>query len=227
MADKAAPRKRGRPRKEDLENRDATATLILKAALSHFSTRGFEGTSTAAVAKDAGVAQSVLHYHFKTKELLWQATITELFERVNREFPFSVDLSEEADITAILKQIIRRHMEVASVYPEMARLIIIEGSFPTKRLDWLTEAYFRGTFRHFDRVLDAARKQGTIGDAPNYLLTNIIYAAGSVLFSVAPMIQSSYGVDITNPTQRELAVEAGLDIMMNGLISRTAPEESQ
>lgn len=220
MKKPTAPRKRGRPRKADLENRDATAELILRAALDKFSTRGFDATTTVDVAAQAGVAQSVLHYHFKTKELLWRAMITDLFGRINREFPLTLDITEDSDLAELLRYVIRRHMEVSSVYPEMARLVIIEGSFNTDRLAWLTEVYFRGTFRHFDRVLDAARKKGIIGDAPNYLLTNIIYSAGSVLFSVAPMIQSTYGVDITNPAQRELAVETGLDIILNGLAPR-------
>lgn len=211
-------RKRGRPRKEDLENRDATKTRILRSALEHFSTRGFDATSTVSVAKQAGVAQSVLHYHFKSKELLWQSTITDLFTRINKRFPFAVDVSETADVKAELKKIIRRHMEAASYYPEMARIVVIEGSFDTDRLNWLTEAYFRRTFRHFDRLLDAARRQGLIGNAPDYLLTNMIYSAGSVVFSIAPMIQTTYGVDITNPTQREVAVETVLDIVLNGLL---------
>ena len=211
-------RKRGRPRKEDLENRDATKTLILRSALEHFSTQGFDATSTVSVARQAGVAQSVLHYHFKSKDLLWQATIADLFKRINQRFPLAVEVSDDADVRVELKKIIRRHMEASSQFPEMARIVVIEGSFDTDRLNWLTESYFRGTFRHFDRVLDAARRQGLIGDAPDYLLTNMIYAASSVLFSVAPMIQTTYGVDIANPAQRELAVETGLDIILNGLM---------
>ncbi|MFV0382521.1 TetR/AcrR family transcriptional regulator [Paracoccus sp. (in: a-proteobacteria)] len=210
-------RGRGRPRLADLENRDATTELILRAALHHFSTRGFDATTTVAVAARAGIAQSVLHYHFKTKELLWQATVADLFKRANREFPLMIDTSEDADLREVLRHVIHRHMQVASVYPEIARLVIIEGSFDTERLAWLSDAYFQGTFRHFDRVLDAARARGIIGPAPNYLLTNLIYAAGAVVFSVAPMIRNSYGVDITNPVQRELAVDTGLEMLMRGL----------
>jgi AcrR family transcriptional regulator len=217
MTKKAVPARRGRPRKEELENRDPTTTLILRAALEHFASRGFDATSTVAVAAKAGVAQSVLHYHFKTKELLWQAAIKDLFTRINKRFPFTADLSEDADIEAVLKQVIRRHMEVASVFPEMARIVIIEGSFDTDRLTWLTEHYFRSTFRNFGRVLEAARRKGIIRDAPDYLLSNIIFAAGSVLFSISPMIRSTYGVDINNPVQRDMAVETGLEVMMNGI----------
>lgn len=220
MEETKTPTRRGRPRKKDLEDRDSTADLILRAALDHFSTRGFDATSTVSVATKAGVVQSVLHYHFKTKELLWQATIRDLVTRINKQFPLEIDISDDADIEDMLKRLIRRHMKVASVFPEMARIVIIEGSFDTERLAWLTEHYLRATFRNFGRVLEAAHKRGIIRDSPDYLMTNIIYSAGSVLFSISPMIRSTYGIDINNQHQRDLAVELVLDMIMNGIRSR-------
>lgn len=42
--------------------------LILKAALELFAEQGFRGTSTAQIAKHAGVATGTLFHHFATKE---------------------------------------------------------------------------------------------------------------------------------------------------------------
>lgn len=44
--------------------------LILDAALTLFTETGFHGTSTAAIAKAAGVATGTLFHHFPTKEAL-------------------------------------------------------------------------------------------------------------------------------------------------------------
>ena len=46
---------------------------ILRAALEEFAIRGFDGTTTAAIARQAGVTQPLVHYHFTTKVALWQA----------------------------------------------------------------------------------------------------------------------------------------------------------
>ncbi|MCL2559911.1 MAG: TetR/AcrR family transcriptional regulator [Turicibacter sp.] len=43
---------------------------ILTAALTLFRTEGFHGTSTAKIAKEAGVSNGTLFHHFKTKEEL-------------------------------------------------------------------------------------------------------------------------------------------------------------
>jgi AcrR family transcriptional regulator len=50
------------------ESRDA----ILDAAERVFATHGFEGASMRLIAREAGVAQALLHYHFKTKDGLFE-----------------------------------------------------------------------------------------------------------------------------------------------------------
>jgi AcrR family transcriptional regulator len=50
---------------------------ILDAAEQTFGSHGFDGGSMSQIAQLAGVAQSLLHYHYKTKDLLYEA----VFER--------------------------------------------------------------------------------------------------------------------------------------------------
>lgn len=42
--------------------------LILDAALTEFSERGYDGASTTLIAKRAGLAQAGIYAHFKSKE---------------------------------------------------------------------------------------------------------------------------------------------------------------
>ena len=55
----------------------ATYGTILDAAEQVFGTHGFDGASMRAIAELADVAQALLHYHFKSKEALYEA----VFER--------------------------------------------------------------------------------------------------------------------------------------------------
>lgn len=50
-----------------------TQSDILQAAEQVFSDFGYEGASMRQIAEAAGVAQALLHYHFKTKERLYEA----------------------------------------------------------------------------------------------------------------------------------------------------------
>lgn len=56
-------------------------SLILDAALNLFTVTGFHSTSTAAIAREAGVATGTLFHHFATKEAL----IEDLYRNIKQE----------------------------------------------------------------------------------------------------------------------------------------------
>ena len=56
---------------------EAAREDILDSAERLFAAKGFDGVSTAAIAKAAAVSQSQIHYHFDTKKKLWD----KVFER--------------------------------------------------------------------------------------------------------------------------------------------------
>src|SRR5437868_8249577 len=60
-------------------NAEATRTLILETALSHFALDGLAGARTDAIAKDAGVNKALIHYYFKDKEKLYGAAFEHVF----------------------------------------------------------------------------------------------------------------------------------------------------
>ena len=69
-------RKRGRPPVAKTDGRDD----IKKAALSEFAKRGFRGASIDQIAKTAGVAKPLIHYHFASKDELWKLTVKEAYD---------------------------------------------------------------------------------------------------------------------------------------------------
>lgn len=50
---------------------EASRTAILDAAETLFVAKGFEGVSMSEIAEQSGVAKSLIHHHFGTKEGLW------------------------------------------------------------------------------------------------------------------------------------------------------------
>jgi len=71
----------GDPRRYDA---DAARADILAAAMRLFAAGGFERTSVAAIAREAGVSPSQINYHFGTKEKLWVAVHREALARYYR-----------------------------------------------------------------------------------------------------------------------------------------------
>ncbi len=71
--------------------REDAKVRILDAAESVFSDRGFDGAAMKAIATRAGVAQGLLHYHFKEKEGLYSAVIARRSSRINQARQTALD----------------------------------------------------------------------------------------------------------------------------------------
>ena len=70
-------------------------TAIIEAALKLFTERGFQGTSTAQISKEAGVATGTLFNYFPTKEYL----INSLYSEVKGQLSHSMGKEVEAQST--------------------------------------------------------------------------------------------------------------------------------
>ncbi|MGQ9368673.1 TetR/AcrR family transcriptional regulator [Azospirillum sp. ST 5-10] len=67
-----------------MSERNASHT-ILDAAERIFALHGFDGTSMRQIAAEAGVAQALLHYHFGSKEKLFEAMFARRSDAINAE----------------------------------------------------------------------------------------------------------------------------------------------
>jgi AcrR family transcriptional regulator len=85
--------------KEQVKDKRAA---ILKAALKLFTERGFHGTSTAQISKDAGVATGTLFNYFPTKEDL----INSLYFEVKGEL--SRSMGKEIEVQGISKDKLKK-----------------------------------------------------------------------------------------------------------------------
>ena len=70
--------KKDRERKERLSGEERR-TRIIDAALRLFADKGFSGTRTKEIAELAGISETLIFQHFKTKEDLYHAALRELF----------------------------------------------------------------------------------------------------------------------------------------------------
>ena len=57
-------------------------TEILKVALSHFATKGYENTSLDDVAKELNITKPALYYHFKNKKTIYNEVFKMEFNKV-------------------------------------------------------------------------------------------------------------------------------------------------
>jgi AcrR family transcriptional regulator len=66
-----------------VSERQDTQELILDAAEAVFANSGFDGATTRAIAEEAGVNPALIHYHFRSKERLFEAVFARRSEAIN------------------------------------------------------------------------------------------------------------------------------------------------
>lgn len=121
-----APRKTGEARRSGnlhVAARARAVAKILKAAENVFGRGGFDGATTAEIAKEAGVAKATLHYYFKTKEDLHRGVLDRL------HFIWESALSEitpELEPAEAIGRYIAAKMRATEEHPELTRLWALE-----------------------------------------------------------------------------------------------------
>jgi len=134
---------------------------ILQSAKSLFAGRGYENTSTVAVARQAATSESQLMKHFGSKEGLLEAIFEDGWQRINAAARAAVDSAptpaEKLDaLVALMLTALERD-------PDLKLLMLLEGRRIRKEgsLVMLTGG-FREFVRSFDSVLDQMRRAGRL-----------------------------------------------------------------
>lgn len=184
-----------------VKQREATRASILQAALKAFSEEGFEGASTREIAAVAGVHHGLIKYHFKSKDLLWRAAVTFLFERQAQEvvLPDPADPAF-ADPKVYAREMIRVRARYWARHPEHARLMVQEACRDSERSRWMVEEYSRRTARVGQQFVRYLQDHGLApADAPVASLVYIIMGASQLFFTLSPEVGQIWGVDPTDP----------------------------
>lgn len=101
---------------------------LMDAALILFVERGFHGTSTAEIAKTAGVATGTLFYYFKTKEELINHLYIETKEDMLNEV--SGDYDEKKPLKDNFKSLWLKFVDFSFKYPYKFQFILTFHSSP-------------------------------------------------------------------------------------------------
>ncbi len=191
---------------------------ILTAAIRAFSEVGYAGTSTAGIARAAGVTQPLVHHHFGSKEGLWRAAMDVLFSNV----PRVVTPTTEYSPPETLMQMVERFVRFVAAHPEATRVVAREGTAPSPRLDYLLKRYLHQPFREVVDLLRAAQGAGVIApDVRPELVLFLILGAGSHLFDVTALAQRSFGIDTTAARTSDAFVLLMRTLLERGLFRRT------
>jgi len=190
---------------------------ILSAAIQAFSELGYAGTTTAGIARAAGVTQPLVHHHFGSKDGVWRAAMDAVFSTI----PRIVTPVDGRSPRERLMDILERFVRFVAARPEATRIIAREGAAPSPRLDHLLKRYLREPFREVVDVLRAGQSAGVVTpEIRPELALFLILGAGSHLFDVSALAQRSQGIDTTASWTCEAFVVLMRTLVEHGLFRR-------
>lgn len=214
-ARKATPRRRARPVQALPEPRSKDGReRILAVAIRSFSEQGYEGTTTAGIAREVGVTQPLVHHHFGSKEALWRAAMDELFVDVGKITRGAGTTPEERLLDGVA-----RFVRFVAARPEVTRVIAREGAVASPRLTYLVDRYLRPAFGAVvDAIRDGQQSGAFTTEFRPELILMLMLGAGSHPFDVTALFRESLGIDTQSPRTREAVVVLLSEILARGLL---------
>jgi len=186
---------------------------ILKTALSLFVERGFFGTPTSLISKEAGVATGTLFFYFRTKEEL----IDTLYLQIKAKAAEAMcrGLLDEKSTKARLNRLGRNAVAWGMENPEEMQFMEQFAHSPFVSTSAQEEGMSRFVFLQ-DLVTDGIR-EGVIRDYDPQLL---VFMMASSLSGLIGRVAAA-----GSPAEREAIIDQGLAFVWNGLTTGPAMEQ--
>ncbi len=123
LKQKKQKRRPGRPAIENSSTREESRRQLERIALRIFAEHGYDAVSTGDVARAANLSQPMIHYHFGSKEKLWEAAMIRLFHDLGDRFPLESAMIKDLGPVDKLKVITRRFIHMSASDPTLAKII--------------------------------------------------------------------------------------------------------
>ncbi len=185
-------------RKTRAEQKMETRQRLMDRAVRLFSRRGFARTTTAQIARAAGVSHGAVFMHFGSRDALVRAVAGEIGRAITDR------LHELAADRASLRQVLRAHLRCIEEREDLYRNILTElPLLPNDaRTAWVGIQSAIST--HMAKVVRAEMRAGTLRKMPQALLFNTWiglvhhYLANRELFAPGASVIARHGRTLTN-----------------------------
>lgn len=207
-------KKRGRP----AANKQIDKSLLLDIAVKEFATHGFEGAKLKDIAQQVGIANSLMNYHFESKEDLWQQAVAQLGEKLKNRFKEIHFILQDIEGIAAVKAYTRQYIYFSAEHPEFFKIIFHEMCTATDRADWILSNILtplNNLFVHNTAVSD--KPTLNINGFPVANLTSIIIGASNIFFVYAFQMNKIYQINPFDQQEIEKHADIVVELLFKGL----------
>ena len=133
---------------------------ILDAAIRLFNAKGYNGATTAEIAREAGISEPTMYKHFENKKALFLACFKSIIDELFGQYRKAYKVYRDDEVT-YLKQIFVTYIDFIKENPDKSMFII-------HMLSYWDDPEFKAVYRELmeasiesiTRVMESARKKG-------------------------------------------------------------------
>lgn len=205
-----------RPVRKQQQRSVITQQKLLDAAILAFSENGFKGTSTRDIADRAGVHHPLITYHFKNKDQLWRAATDRIFREFNISLVKAMADIPEVDPKARAEAFIRTYVKYAFEQPALHKIILLESSYPSKRLEWLVDSHLKPLYEMVVGQLVRLQELGISPPGNPALLYNMIRVSAGGLLALGLEVRGTSGFNFEDEAQRSELADMIVRVFLSG-----------
>ncbi|MDP3912360.1 MAG: TetR/AcrR family transcriptional regulator [Bacteroidota bacterium] len=152
--------------------KDSTEDKILEAAKNVFVTKGMDGARMQEIADEAGINKALLHYYFRSKERLFEATFGEI---IKYAFPKITQIVQtDGPIVTKIEQIIDAYIDLLIKHPFIPGFVMKELNRDPSGLFKIVVKFGLNPKAIFDHIQLAMDRGEIIKMKPQHLAINIL-----------------------------------------------------
>ncbi|MCB9640613.1 MAG: TetR/AcrR family transcriptional regulator [Myxococcales bacterium] len=178
---------------------------ILRVAARQFSVRGYAGTTTAGVAREAGVTQPLIHHHFGSKEGLWGAVLEDLFTQLDTVLAEAWGKLEDASLEERSRKMLKAFLSYNATRPELSRLITLATNEGEEGFVVMYERWLHNTMEGLRVVFAELSQAGLIDlqEGEEWMFHMMITGASIRPFLEQKALNKTFGVDVMDPKEMD------------------------
>jgi AcrR family transcriptional regulator len=181
--------------KEKLAEYEQRHRGILNAAMRLFNAKGYAATTTARIAKEAGVTEKTMYRHFKSKEALFEACVLSITGEIDALWRDALERNK-GDELGYLKAMVSSYVDFVLHNQDKSMFLVHLYSY--RVIPELDEGFRKAVedrLNQLEKVIESMQKKGVIrrGTSPR-LLSGVLVGN----YFIAVFLNEFVGPDLYN-----------------------------
>ena len=165
-----------------------TEQLILRVAELEFLSKGYNGARTTSIAKAAGVTHAMLHYYFRTKELLFERIIDKKMTEITPLITYLIG-NESLPLVDRIREAVSVHFDFIMANPDLPKFLMNEV-IPCHDRSVMLISKVKDLFKIFEKLQHEVNEASSRGEIEHF---NVPMLFQSILaINIFPSLMSEF-----------------------------------